>query len=1257
MASGVVLSPARHVPRVALDWIVDTPERRWRNVEGTMVFADISGFTALSERLATKGRIGAEELVETLSRVFGAMLDTAAGRGGQLLKFGGDALLFLFDGDDHVRQAASTAVEMRAELRRASETPTSVGRLSLSVSIGVHAGTFDLFLVGESHRELVVLGPGTSAVVAAEGSARAGEIVVSPSTAAVLPPGSVRPRQDGALLLRWRQAPVDPVGTHDDRPTDAAAARELMPELLVSSFEGTRPDPAHRVASISFMRFSGTDAILADDGPEVLADRLHDTLAIVQGAFVEQDIALLCIDCDHDAGKIFCSAGVPLTSEDDEGRLLRAATTIVHATPPLPLQVGVNRGHVFVAEIGTPRRAAYSAMGDTTNTAARICGKAAPGTVLVHPAVLEHSRTVYEAQPVGPFTFKGKAQPQLLHQLGDEIGTRARRADTTAPMVGRRSELETIRSLLGDTLGGRGGGVVVDGAVGVGKTRLVTESLLDWPGATVAVHAEPYGTTNSYRVFRDALRSLLGVERGPSAVMAGRLGEAVQRVAPELQPWLALIADVAQIAVDPSDEVLALLPRYRPDRTADVIIELLDTVITEPTVFRIEDAHWADDQSAHLARRLALAARSRPWAVIVVRRDDAGGVVLDRATELHLTELDADDLRAVVIGLTEASPLRPLEVDLIVERAGGNPLFAAELVSVLRVVGDVGAVPYSLQGALAARVDALDPLARRVLSYASVLGRSFRRAVLAGVLERESVVVDEATIDRLARFLEPDGDERWRFRNGLVRDVTYDGLGFHVRERLHLEAGETVEQMSDDPAADADVLALHFSAAADHRRALQYSDLAAQRAERSHAFPSAIAHLERAVTASRRLAELDAASRAELLVRLGACRDQAGMLREALDALGSAVRSIDDPVRRAEVRLLRAQVRERAGSFPPALSEVTQVRRSLDGVSDPRCPALRARCAAFRALVRQRQDRADAARRAAEAAVDEAERAGEPGALARALGVLCWARLVSGDDDPLRDAQRAIDLFEEVGDRVGQANMANNLGVYAYYTGDWDETLRRYEQAEEAFRTIGNVTDAALAAANTGEVLVNQGRLDEAEPRLRDAARTLRAAGHLLFAAFAEMHLGRLFTALGELDRAEAVLRRCVAETGELGSTLSAYESAIHLATCLLRGGRAVEALDLLADAESNTAEDTSIFDAARALVEAEALCALGDPDAAIERVVAGVDAARRRDLGFDLGRLLLLSADVGAPGERLGSADPRAEGEQLLRSLGVVSR
>src|SRR5690606_20337919 len=125
---------------------------------------------------------------------------------------------------------------------------------------------------------------------------------------------------------------------------------------------------------------------------------------------------------------------------------------------------------------------------------------------------------------------------------------------------------------------------------------------------------------------------------------------------------------------------------------------------------------------------------------------------------------------------------------------------------------------------------------------------------------------------------------------------------------------------------------------------------------------------------------------------------------------------------------------------------------------------------------RQRQERAVDALRLAEAAAAEADRCGDRSALARAYGVLAWAGLVLGRGDSLEHTRRALELFEEVGDLVGQAHMANNLGGYTYFRGEWDETLTWYARCEQACIRTGNVTDAALANANTGEVMVNQGR-------------------------------------------------------------------------------------------------------------------------------------------------------------------------------------
>ncbi|MEX1281022.1 MAG: adenylate/guanylate cyclase domain-containing protein, partial [Acidimicrobiia bacterium] len=195
---------APYTPRISVEWDLDAPGRTWQVVDGSLVFVDISGFTALSERLARLGRIGAEELTAVLDTVFGAMLRAAYARGGSLLKFGGDALLLLFESPDHVLQATAAAVEMRAALRVSKEIQTSVGRVHLKMSVGVHTGPIDFFLVGDTHRELIVTGPTASATTDMEGSADAGEIVVSRAIADALPTGWVGDPKGAGLLLRKR---------------------------------------------------------------------------------------------------------------------------------------------------------------------------------------------------------------------------------------------------------------------------------------------------------------------------------------------------------------------------------------------------------------------------------------------------------------------------------------------------------------------------------------------------------------------------------------------------------------------------------------------------------------------------------------------------------------------------------------------------------------------------------------------------------------------------------------------------------------------------------------------------------------------------------------------------------------------------------------------------------------------------------------------------------------------------------------------
>ena len=288
-------------------------------VEGTLCFIDISGFTALSERLAARGRVGAEELTEVLGRVFGDMLDLVADRGGTLLKFGGDALLLLFEGSDHAMQAACAAVEMRAALRRATEIPTSVGRVALRMSVGLHSGSVHLFRLSGSHHELIVAGPACTHVNLMEGTADAGEILISSATRHLLPDGSATRAKGDGWLLRWRTSRATACGVprhFDDR---VAEPQDYVSTALRTHLQAGESDSEHRLATVLFVKVLGIDDHIADEGAEVTARALQELIANVTSIADTQEVTFLATDVDANAFKIILVGSVPVSASDPDG--------------------------------------------------------------------------------------------------------------------------------------------------------------------------------------------------------------------------------------------------------------------------------------------------------------------------------------------------------------------------------------------------------------------------------------------------------------------------------------------------------------------------------------------------------------------------------------------------------------------------------------------------------------------------------------------------------------------------------------------------------------------------------------------------------------------------------------------------------------------------------------------------------------------------------------------------------------------------
>jgi len=1240
----------RYVPRAAFELFAEG--ERWTSVDGTLAFIDISGFTALSERLAQRGRVGAEELTDVLGLVFSQMLATAASRGGILLKFGGDALLLLFLGADHAIQAASAAVEMRAELAKAKDIPTSVGKLGLRMSQGVHSGDVLLFRIDGAHSELIVAGPTASTVTRMEGTADAGEIVVSESTKLLLGNDAVSSRKGDGWLLRWRTPRVEPFESASAKVIHHATP-SMIPVALRGYLTSGTTDSEHRQASIVFAEAVGVDDLIQQQGVEAAADAISTFVRCAMDAAANEDIAFLASDVDANAFKVILASGVPATQVDEDGRALRAARAIAETACALNVKVGVNRGHVFAGAVGGEDRAAYTVMGDTVNLAARLMAASPAGEVYASPIVVDRSRSLFETNEVPPLELKGKSERVAAYSVGPEYGSRGEDFASASPFVGRKEELEQIRETLDRAAAGTGSALAVIGDTGIGKSRLVSEALNGFDATVLDFRAEAYGAANPFRAFRDPIRDLFGIERGTNAVMARKLKKTVSRTAPHLVPLTPLLAELARVEVPDTPETEAISGRFRQERLADVLIEMIESLVPGTVVVLFEDTHWADAASLRLLERLGAAAHSRRWFVVRTTRsaEESASEGLDA---LHLGPLPDEDITKLVHAATEAAPLRPSVVRELVDRAGGSPLFAEELLNAIRDTGDLSSLPTSLDGVVGSQIDSLDPLPRRVLRYMSVLGRSFRPSVAGDLMLTYGISLDAATRDALSDFLEEDGSDRLRFRHAVVRDAAYEGLSFKRRRDLHNRAGRLIlKRFKGDESSVADILALHFHEGGDHERAWRFGLMAGKRNMERYANVEAATHFERALESGRRLATISEEDRLDALIRLGDVRERNGEFGASLNAYRRAAKlARSDDLKAATVMLRRARVRERAGQYSSALSETTRARKRiahLDGVEADR---FRSSAASFAALVRQAQQQPKLALEAAKAAAEAAEAAGDELALARAWGVMDYAYAMLGNLDEATHSERALQIYQRRGEPELEAGISNNLGVYAFWRGEWDKAVEYYQIGHDASMRVGKVIDAAIAAANLGEMLVNQGRTSEALAPLMEARRVYASSDFAEGLSFVDLQLGRLYAMESNLEKSTEFLNQSIETSTTLKLDASRIESTVYLADTTCRFGSYEEGLEVLDRVSEGVDPDyVDYYAPLIARIRGSILAAGGQTEAAVESLEEGLKLAIERGDTYEQSLATVALARV-SPG-----SVPEVEVDaalNALRGLGV---
>jgi len=512
----------------------------------------------------------------------------------------------------------------------------------------------------------------------------------------------------------------------------------------------------------------------------------------------------------------------------------------------------------------------YSAIGDTTNLAARLQQQAEPGDILIHETTARLVQGYIRLEALAPVEVKGKTEPVAIYKV---IGTLARRSPiasrserTLSQFVGRERELAVLDELLEQVEHGQGQVVGIVAEAGGGKSRLLYEfrhRRHSKPVTYVEGRCLSYGNTIPYHPIIDVLRNNCGItETDSPAEVIEKVRFALQEVGMDVEesaPYLLQLLGVTE----GTESIAVLTPEAIRTRTFETLRQMsLKGSQRHPLIFELEDLHWIDKTSEDYLASLVESLAGASIMLLASYRPGYRPQWLDKsyATQISLHSLAPQDGLTVVHSTLHGAKLPDQVEQMIIEKAEGNPFFLEELTRAMIEQGDLQAdtmVPDTIQGVLMARIDRLPEASKRLLQTASMLGREFSPTLLKAIWESSGVLEPLLLeLKRLEFLYERTGTAEpiYVFKHALTQDVAYESLLTTRRQTLHGAAGYALERLYHEELVERyEELAHHFTLGEVWEKAFVYLCKAGDKARQAYANQEALAFYTHAIEVSERV--------------------------------------------------------------------------------------------------------------------------------------------------------------------------------------------------------------------------------------------------------------------------------------------------------------------------------------------------------------------------------------------------------------------
>ncbi|MFL5586808.1 MAG: adenylate/guanylate cyclase domain-containing protein [Ktedonobacteraceae bacterium] len=872
-----------------------------------VLFADIAGFTALTERLAQHSPAGAEELISLLNRYFGQLIDIVTAHGGDVVKFAGDALLACWPviaTDDDLPTVTHRAAQCGLAVQAALHNYEITQNVHLSLHVSIGAGDVSVMHVGGifDRWEFLIAGEPLVQVSLAEQYAYPGQVILTPIAWELLRDQCIgQPLPAGHARLYAMPTPpcMPPTTLPTLIPEMETALLEYIPAAIVARLRAGHSEWLGELRRVTVLFVNLPD--LTYTTPLAQAQTIMRAL---QTALYRYEGSVNKLSVDDKGVTLVAALGLPpLAHEDDAIRGVLAAQAMQATLRDLGMRstIGVTTGRVFCGMIGNITRSEYTIMGDVVNLAARLM-QAAPEDILCDSSTYQAARRRFTFDPLPPRHVKGKAAPVPVYRPCGPVQSTIAPART---LIGRKTERRYLMDRLQAVLHrGVGGLVVIEGEAGIGKSYLVDDLYHQAQAVGVSVlmgAGDALEQTIPYRPWQEIFCQLFHVEscmKDPKVLWTQV--RAQLPADPEVERLAPLLAAVLPVQIPDTDLTAQLVGQVRADRTHALLARVLHSVAVQtPMVLILEDAHWFDSVSWIL---LEVVCRQVPSALIVITTRPLADPIPEayrllhqrnRTSRIHLTPFSVDDTVALVCQSLGVTTLPAPVIDLIRVKAAGHPFFSEELAyalrdaGVIRVteeechlapdVGDLRTIPFpeTLESVITSRLDRLPPAHQLLLKVASVVGTVVPMRLLHTInpmaMEATSMVDILAALQQAGFLLleHTAQDRAYHFKHILTHEVIYNLLPLAQRRPLHRAVAEWYERVYvNDLARFYPLLAHHYTEAGLNERAILYWQHAGQYASERAANIEAIRHFSQGLSLIQSMPEGEARWQQEIALQM-----------------------------------------------------------------------------------------------------------------------------------------------------------------------------------------------------------------------------------------------------------------------------------------------------------------------------------------------------------------------------------------------------